>query len=143
MISITFGHIINRTDYSLVLSHFTFQKNAPAQQDHLIEIKPHESITLSKPIDLQLVYTMVGNRIFTIVSPKNPSLELIISISWGQALFIDMKIENREKETTIELETVQKNVSTHNNCCAVMNLIIAGTEFEESALEIIEIIPKK
>ena len=142
MISVTFGKISNQTNVSLVLSHFTFQKNAFAQQEHLVEIKPHETIMLAQLIDLQLMDTNVGNRIFTVVCPANPSLELIISISWGGALYIDMRIENRAKEETIDLKTVQKNIRATDKCSATINLDIAGKEFEKSSVEIIEIIPE-
>lgn len=139
MVSIKFGTIINKTDSKLIISRFLFLKEMPAKEEEFLHIPAHQTVTIDKKIDLQMVDENVYSAPLLVKKEADPNIHLLLSVTWGQTLFVDMQIQNLNTQETIDIETIMKRQNVCQNCTATIDLVIEGNQLEKSRAMVYEI----
>jgi len=132
MKSFKFGTIINKTNSAVLVSQFIYQKNAPAIQNELFHIPSNQTLSLNKAIEMQMVEEKVYTAPLLIKKETDTNIEMLLSVTWGEAIFLDMKVQNLHTQETIEIETIIKRAAINDNCIPNVDLIIEGEQLEKS-----------
>ena len=74
MVSIKFGTIINKTDSKLIISRFLFLKEMPAKEEEFLHIPAHQTVTIDKKIDLQMVDENVYSAPLLVKKEADPNI---------------------------------------------------------------------
>lgn len=139
MVTIKFGTITNKTDSKLVISRFLFLNEMPAKEEEFSQVAAHQTVTINKKIDLQMVDHNVYSAPLLVKKETDPNVHLLLSVAWGQALFVDMQIQNLNTQQTIDIETIMKRHGVCQNCTATVDLVIEGNLLEKSRTMVYEI----
>ena len=134
MITIIFGAITNNTNSTALFYGYEYKKGSPAQKKLIATIESGQTRTSDTPIVLNPVDKLIATGSFIAQRASDEGIELLLNIAWGQGLFIDMTAQNHISEHSIDLPTVVKKVTATKNSCAIIDLILAGDQFEQSKI---------
>ncbi len=134
MITIIFGAITNNTNSTVLLYDYEYKKGTIAEKKLIATIESGQTRTSDAPIALNWVDTMIASGSFIVQRASDEGIELLLNITWGEALFIDMTAQNQISDHIIDLPTIVKKITATKNSCATIDLILAGDQFEQSTI---------